>query len=150
VVLFLVGPRPASCRYGTCTCDGCGHWASITAPGGHHYERVKKSSSLCKQCANTSPRCANTCCVNTPNQCANTSLNPPVGVPTLDHGHCHGRVRPHKPCVAKTDISHPHLDTGALRMNYLDTKAFLDSSRRALQHIKSCFFFFARHFCNFL
>ena len=59
----------------------------------------------------------------------------------------HGRVRPHKPCVAKTDISHPYLDTGPIRMNYLDTKAFLDSSRRALQHIKSFFFFVT--FCNF-
>ena len=27
--------------------------------------------------------------------------------------------------------------------------AFLESSRRALQHIKNCFVFFARHFCNF-
>ena len=38
---------------------------------------------LCKHCVNTSPWCANTCCVNSPNQCANTYLNPLFGVPTL-------------------------------------------------------------------
>ena len=58
----------------------------------------------------------------------------------------HGGVRLRDTCVARSAVSDPYLDTGLKQLNYLDTKAFLDSSRRALQHIKSCFFFFAQNF----